>query len=113
LRDMLGLIALLQPVRIDDREIGQLLETVTAHAADDATRALKMLVDGGVLYKRGRFYRLMPDLLGDYLIDDICIQHDGRLSLFAERVINAVDDRLLTQVMVNLGRLDWRRHGGD
>ena len=113
LRDMLGVIALLQPVRIDDREIGQLLETVTTHAADDATRALKMLVDGGVLYKRGRFYRLMPDLLGDYLIDDICIQHDGRLSLFAERVINAIDDRLLTQVMVNLGRLDWRRHGGD
>lgn len=113
LRDMLGLIALLQPVRIDDREIGQLLEAVTAHAAADATRALKLLINGGVLYKRGRYYRLMPDLLGDYLIDDICVQHDGRLSLFAERVISTVDDRLLTQVMVNLGRLDWRRHGGD
>lgn len=113
LRDMLGLIALLQPVRIDDREIGQLLESVTAHSAADATRAIKLLIDGGVLYKRGRFYRLMPDLLGDYLIDDICVQHDGRLSLFAERAINAVDDRLLTQVMVNLGRLDWRRNDGD
>jgi transcriptional regulator with XRE-family HTH domain len=113
LRDMLGLIALLQPVRLDDREIGQLLEAVASHAAPEASRALRLLIDGGVLYKRGRAYRLMPDLLGDYLIDDICIQADGRLSLFAERVLKTVDDRLLVQVMVNLGRLDWRRHGGD
>ncbi|MDE1150303.1 MAG: helix-turn-helix domain-containing protein [Azospirillaceae bacterium] len=113
LRDMLGLIALLQPVRIDDREIGQLLESVSIHSAADATQALKLLIDGGVLYRRGRYYRLMPDLLGDYLIDDICVQQDGRLSLFAERVINSVNDRLLAQVMVNLGRLDWRRNDGD
>lgn len=113
LRDMLGLIALLQPVRIDDREIAQVFARVTTHSAIDATRALKLLIDGGVLYRRGRYYRLMPDLLGDYLIDDICVQPDGRLSLFAEGVINAVDNRLLTQVMVNLGRLDWRRQGGD
>lgn len=113
LRDMLGLIALLQPVQIDDRQIGDLLEGVTTHRAADASRALKLLIEGGVLYKRSRHYRLMPDLLGDYLIDDICIQNDGRLSLFAERVLEAVDDRLLSQVMLNLGRLDWRRSGGD
>ena len=113
LRDMLGLLALLQPVQIDDRQIGELLEAVTSHPASEATRALRMLIDGGVLYKRGRYFRLMPDLLGDHLIDDICIQADGRLSLFAERALEKIDDRLLSQVMVNLGRLDWRRSEGD
>ena len=113
LRDILGLIALLQPLSIDDREIGALLEAVTPHAASQATRALQLLIEGGILYKRGRHYRLMPDLLGDYLIDDTCIQTDNKLSLFAERVLKTVDDRMLPQVMVNLGRLDWRRHGGD
>jgi transcriptional regulator with XRE-family HTH domain len=113
LRDMLGLLALLQPVQVDDREIGELLAAVTAHLATDATRALRLLIDGGVLYKRGRHYRLMPDLLGDHLIDDVCVQTDGRLSLFAERVLGTIDDRLLPNVMVNLGRLDWRRSGGD
>lgn len=113
MRDVLGLLALLQPVQIDDRQIGELLEAVTSHPASDATRALRMLIDGGILYKRGRYFRLMPDLLGDHLIDGLCIQSDGRLSLFAEQVLEKIDQRLLSQVLVNLGRLDWRRHGGD
>ncbi|MBA4752867.1 MAG: helix-turn-helix domain-containing protein [Sphingopyxis sp.] len=113
LRDVLGLLALLQPVQVDDRQIGELLAAVTSHPASDATRALRMLIDGGVLYKRGRYFRLMPDLLGDHLIDSLCIQSDGRLSLFAEQVLEQIDQRLFSQVLVNLGRLDWRRHGGD
>lgn len=113
LRDLLRLIALLQPVAIDDREIGALLETVAGHHEVGTSRMLRLLIEGGILYKRGRWSRLMPDLLGDYLIDEGCIQSDGRLSRFAESVVTSAPDRLLSHVMINLGRLDWRRHAGD
>ncbi|HEX5257766.1 MAG TPA: helix-turn-helix domain-containing protein [Sphingomicrobium sp.] len=113
LRDLLRLIALLQPVAIDDREIGALLGTVAGHHEIGTSRMLRLLVEGGIVYKRGRWSRLMPDLLGDYLIDEGCIQADGRLSRFAESVVTSAPDRLLPHVMINLGRLDWRRHSGD
>jgi transcriptional regulator with XRE-family HTH domain len=113
LRAMLDLVAVMQPVHLNDRRLGELLEATTDFSAAQASRALKILVKGGVIYKRGAAYRLMPDVLGDYLIDESCVEDDGRLTLFAEKIIDAVGREQLEQVMVNLGRMDWRRNKGD
>jgi transcriptional regulator with XRE-family HTH domain len=113
LRAMLDLVAVMQPVHLNDRRLGELLEATTEFSAAQASRALKILVKGGVIYKRGAAYRLMPDVLGDYLIDESCVEEDGSLTLFAEKVIDAVGREHLEQVMVNLGRMDWRRNQGD
>jgi transcriptional regulator with XRE-family HTH domain len=114
LRAVLELLAIIQPFHIDDRRIGELVEaTRPGIVVADVSRALKMLVDGGVIYKRGQLYRLMPDLLGDFLIEESCIGADERLTPFALAVADAVDGNRLTQVLVNLGRIDWRRMEGD
>jgi transcriptional regulator with XRE-family HTH domain len=114
LRAVLELLAVIQPFHIDDRRIAELVEaTRPSIAGTEVTRALKMLVDGGVIYKRGQLYRLMPDLLGDFLIEESCIGADGYLSSFALAVADAVEGDRLTQVLVNLGRMDWRRMEGD
>lgn len=113
LRAMLELVAVMQPVHLNDRRLGELLEATTDFTAAQASRALKILVRGGVIYKRGAAYRLMPDVLGDYLIDESCVGEDGSLTLFAEKVIDTVEREQLEQVMVNLGRMDWRRNQGD
>lgn len=113
LRAMLELVAVAQPVHLNDRRLGELFEATTAFTASQADRALRILVRGGVVYKRGAAYRLMPDVLGDYLIDESCVRDDGSLTDFAEKVIDAVGQEQLEQVMVNLGRMDWRRHQGD
>jgi transcriptional regulator with XRE-family HTH domain len=114
LRAVLELLAIIQPFHIDDRRVADLVEAARPGiVAVDVSRALKMLVDGGVIYKRGQLYRLMPDLLGDFLIEESCIGADGRLTPFALHVADAVDGNRLTQVLVNLGRMDWRRMEGD
>ena len=114
LRAVLELLAIIQPFHIDDRRVAELMEaTRPGIVAADVSRALKMLVDGGVIYKRGQLYRLMPDLLGDFLIEESCIGADGRLTTFALAVADAVEGDRLTQVLVNLGRMDWRRMEGD
>ena len=114
LRAVLGLLAIIQPFHIDDRRIADLVEvTRPGIVAVDVSRALRMLVDGGVIYKRGQLYRLMPDLLGDFLIEESCIGADGRLTQFALAVADTVEGNRLTQVLVNLGRMDWRRMDGD
>ncbi len=116
--DMLGkvldVLALIQPFHIDDRRVAELVAVACPGiAATDVTRALKLFVDGGVIYKRGQLYRLMPDLLGDFLIDRSCIGADKRLTLFAIQIADAVEGDRLTQILVNLGRMDWRRAEGD
>ena len=114
LRAVLELLAIIQPFHIDDRRVAELIEaTRPGIVAADVSRALKMLIDGGVIYKRGQLYRLMPDLLGDFLIEESCIGADGRLTTFALAVADAVEGNRLTQILVNLGRMDWRRMEGD
>ena len=99
LRAVLELLAIIQPFHIDDRRVAELMEaTRPGIVAADVSRALKMLVDGGVIYKRGQLYRLMPDLLGDFLIEESCIGADGRLTTFALAVADAVEGDRLTQV---------------
>ncbi|MDO8608057.1 MAG: helix-turn-helix domain-containing protein [Phaeospirillum sp.] len=114
LGNVLNVLALIQPFHIDDRRVAELVAVAyPGIAATDVTRALRQFVDGGVIYKRGQLYRLMPDLLGDFLIDRSCIGADTRLTPFAMQIADAVEGDRLTQVLVNLGRMDWRRVGGD
>ena len=114
LRDVLGVLALIQPFQIDDRRVAELVEV--AHpsvTSGDVGRALKLLIDGGVIYKRGGLYRLMPDLLGDFLIEEFCIGADGKLAEFAMTVANKAEGDRMRHILVNLGRTDWRLAAGD
>ena len=114
IRRLLEVLALIQPFHIDDRRIAELVAASGGpFTGADVTRGLKLLADGGVIYRRGDLHRLMPDLLGDFLIEESCIGVDGKLTDFAILLADAVDARQLTQLMVNLGRLDWRLAGGD
>lgn len=113
-RGVLEVVALIQPFHIDDRRVAELVEQVRPGIdKDDVGRALRLLLEGGVLYKRGVLYRLMPDLLGDFLIEEACIHPGGKLADFAIQVAKQVEGDRLAQVLVNLGRMDWRLADGD
>lgn len=111
--DVLKVVSLVQPFGIDDLDFRALVAQVTG--LDDVTLStiLRMLADGGIIFRRGNEYRLMPDLLGDYIIEQTCIGIGDRLNSFAEKVFTTSSRGLLGHVLVNLGRLDWRRNGGD
>ncbi|WP_256380256.1 AAA family ATPase [Novosphingobium sp. B-7] len=114
LRSVMEVLALIQPFHIDDHRIGELV-AATHPGIDPAgvTRALKLLSEGGVIFKRGTLHRLMPDLLGDFLIEESCVGVDGKLTPFALAAFAAVDSNSLSHMLVNLGRMDWRLAGGD
>jgi len=112
-RNVLDLLALIQPFHIEDRRLPEFASVVKGIDPDDLARALRALLDGGIIYRRGHNYRLMPDLLGDYLIESSCVGLDGRLTPLVGRALDAIDDALLKQMLVNLGRMDWRLSDGD
>ncbi|RYG20548.1 MAG: helix-turn-helix domain-containing protein, partial [Caulobacteraceae bacterium] len=111
-RHLLDVLALVQPFHPEDRQLLELVQAVHGVPAAETERALIRLIDGGVVLRRGAQHRLMPDVLGDYLVDEACISGD-RLSLFAESVLAAAPAPLLRNIVLNLGRLDWRRRDGD
>ena len=40
-------------------------------------RLIRILNEGGILFRRGGRFRISPDLLADYIIEQTCIAHDG------------------------------------
>lgn len=113
IKGMLRVIALIQPVVPDDPKVLALYESIEGVSAPDATRLTKLLIASGVLFKRGASYRLSPDLLADSIIESGYIIGSGASNGQAERVFEAAIPEHKAHLLLNLGRLDWRRNEGD
>lgn len=104
-KTVLAAIAMLQPIRDGDRELIEGLAQLAQISRHEVVQILKRLHDASVLYKRGYESRLIPDLMGDFLIEEQGVS--------AEEVFDHVPDRYAEQILLNQGRLDWRRSNGD
>lgn len=114
LRGVLRIVALVQPVLPDEPALLRLIEAMEGVKAHDATRLLKTLIDAGVLFRRGLRYRLAPDLLADSIIERYCLDSTGAVD-YVERVFEKAEEEevFLKNLLLNLGRLDWRQREGD
>jgi transcriptional regulator with XRE-family HTH domain len=113
LRKLLRVVAIIQPLSIDDTAISEICAKVEGIPQAEVRRLFRVLLDAGVLSRRGGTYRLSPDLLADYVIESECIGSNGTSTGYAEQIFDEANDRLLENVVRNLGRLDWRRSNGD
>ncbi|WP_192155495.1 helix-turn-helix domain-containing protein [Rhodanobacter sp. 7MK24] len=105
LKTVLAAIAMLQPIRDSDPDLIEGLARLAHISRHEVAQILKRLHDASVLYKRGYESRLIPDLMGDFLIEEQGVS--------AEDVFDHVPDRYAEQILLNQGRLDWRRSNGD
>lgn len=110
---ILRVLALIQPVVPDDKHVLHLIASAEGIEAHDASRLVRLLVDAGVLFKRGAKYRLSPDLLADSIIETACITQSGTSTGYAESLFAVSIPEHKEHVLLNLGRLDWRRNQGD
>lgn len=111
-RQVLSVIALIQPIHEDDAALAAALEPIASLNQGEVARIVKRLREAGVLFQRGRRSRIAPDLLGDFLIEDACVS-DSNSTGFTERVLEIVPSGYTENILVNLGRLDWRMSNGD
>lgn len=112
LQSVLRMVALLQPVVFDDPGLLNILRDVEGLEQEDVQRLLRLLSEGGVLFKRGLRHRLAPDLLADSIIQRNFIDVNGVASPKVQQVFDLADSQYLTNLLVNLGRLDWRMNNG-
>lgn len=112
LQAVLRMVALLQPVVFDDPGLLNILRDVESLEQEDVQRLLRLLSEGGVLFKRGLRHRLAPDLLADSIIQRNFIDANGAASPKVQQVFDRADSQYLKHLLVNLGRLDWRLRNG-
>lgn len=110
---LLKVLSLIQPFHPEDESVMQLAERVEGLRISDTNRLIRLLTDAGVLFKRGGRYRLSPDLLADFIIERTCIGESGKSTGYAELVFDAANNTQVEHLLVNLGKLDWRRANGD
>ena len=122
IRKLLAVVALIQPFNVENPHFVQICAEAEKLSDVDVPRLFRVLVDAGVLFRRGDYYRIAPDLLADFIIEKECIVPDGGSTGYAERVFEAVetiqkrsgrDDHFIKQIVLSLGKLDWRRSNGD
>jgi len=113
LQAVLRTVALLQPVVFDDPGFLNILRDVESLEDEDVQRLLRLLSEGGILYKRGLRHRLAPDLLADSIIQRNFISASGAVTPKVERIFDLADTEYLKHLLVNLGRLDWRLRNGE
>jgi transcriptional regulator with XRE-family HTH domain len=109
---ILRVLALLQPFYLEDEALIRAIGKIEDLEPVEVNRLIRFLTEAGVLFKRGGTYRLSPDLLADYIIEEACIGNEGISTGYAERVFEAAGKAHLENLLVNLGRLDWRRTNG-
>jgi hypothetical protein len=112
-RRALELLALVQPFNPGDDQLLELFTRVLDVGSDDASRSLKKLAESGVIFGRGTEWRLTPDILADFLIEESCLDLNGRLSPFAETALTVVPTVFFGNVMTNIARMDWRMQNGE
>jgi transcriptional regulator with XRE-family HTH domain len=113
IKRVLAVLALLQPFAPEDASVPSTVEAVEGIKGNQVARLVRLLHEAGVLFKRGGLYRLSPDLLADYIIEKECIGLDGGSTGYAERVLDAAPDRHHEHIVLNLGKMDWRRTRDD
>jgi len=113
LKKLLRVLSLCQPFYLDDKALLAWIEKLEAIQPHDSNRLLKLLIESGVLFKRGARYRLSPDVLADYIIEAACVGPQSQSTGYAEKAFDAADDRLIQALLLNLGKLDWRLSNGD
>jgi transcriptional regulator with XRE-family HTH domain len=112
IRKLLKVLALIQPFHPEDRNIATLVEQVEKIPSHEVNRLIALLGTAGVLFKRGGNYRLSPDLLADFIIEKACIGHNDTSTGYAENVFDKAGDAYIKNILLNLGKLDWRRANG-
>ncbi len=113
LRYVLRVVALVQPILPDEPALLRLIKELEDVEQQDASRLLRLLIDGGVLFRRGVRYRLSPDLLADSIVERYCLDASGESSAYAERLFDKADEKFYQAILLNLGKLDWLRSDGD
>jgi Domain of unknown function (DUF4062) len=108
LKELLQLIAAIGPLAPRDKRFLDAAEKFLRLRADQIVRGADVLVAAGILLRGGTLVRIVPDVLSDFLLEQACVNDRGESNFFADAIYKHFGDRYLSNLLRNIGELDWR-----
>ncbi|MFJ9121259.1 hypothetical protein ACIRJO_37730 [Streptomyces sp. NPDC102394] len=110
-QSLLCALAAFQPVRLNEPAVIDSLKALTGLQADALSSHLTALEQAGVLLRHNASVRVVPDLLGDALLVRAARHHSGMPSGYLDKALEAARGSALSNLVVNVGRVDWQDRG--
>jgi transcriptional regulator with XRE-family HTH domain len=108
--EVLHAIAALQPARTAEAEFRDALAALAGRPYDQVAPHIAALEEAGLLLRRGETFRVVPDLLGDWLLARRSRGPGGGSPTgYVDRVRGAARGPALANLIVNAGRVDWQQ----
>ncbi len=108
-KNLLEIVAAISPVDLKDKIVLQSIsEFLEDTSVDKILHTLYRLENYGVLLRRGYKVRITPDVLSDYTLNRIALDHDNRLTSFAKKLFDSFYNTSFSNLMRNFGLLDWK-----
>jgi hypothetical protein len=107
-RSLLNLIAAVGPLAPTANAFVEPAGEILHARPDEVISALDTLERHGLLLRGGRLVRIVPDLLSDFLLEGACLTVAGASTGFSDLVFQKFQSTYLSNVLRNLGELDWR-----
>jgi hypothetical protein len=98
----------ISPFKGKQHDTGTAMAQYLGVGTDEYLKLLDTAETAGLLLRRGYTYRVTPDVLADFILEDACLASDGTPSGFAETVFRDFGAVVGAQVLRNLGEVDWR-----
>jgi hypothetical protein len=108
IRPLLHLLAAVTPIAPTDSRFLERAVKFLHLREDEILIGVDELVNAGVLLKGGSLVRIVPDVLSDFLLEQACVDSSGESLRFADAVYAGFGDEFLSNLLRNLGELDWR-----
>lgn len=106
-KNVLAVVASLAPFSLDDRELVKLSAGFLELKDYELIKCTTELAKAGALLKRGRQVRITPDVLSDFVLEEICFA-EGQSTGYSDEIFRVFGDSYLDQILKNFAELDWR-----
>jgi uncharacterized protein DUF4062 len=107
-RQLLNLIAAVGPLAPNTNEFKNPAAEILRLRPDEIVQAMDRLEQHGLLLRGGRIVRIVPDLLSNFLLEGACLTNAGEATGFADLVFQKFQPTYVSNILRNLGELDWR-----
>lgn len=111
-KEVLTALASFQPVDLTDGQTRASLEQLTGLSFDQAAPHVSALEEAGLVLRRGSTVRVVPDLLGDALLNQASRHRGTGLPTgYLDKAWHSADGAAERNLIINAGRVDWQAGG--
>ncbi|UOQ58768.1 helix-turn-helix domain-containing protein [Leucobacter allii] len=106
---VLQAVAAIQPANLGESEFLDVIAGVSDNDEATVLDVLDELEDLGLVLRRGQSVRVVPDLLGDAILERALVSKSGIDKRFALRLADQTRGRALSHALRNVSVIDWQR----